>query len=46
MGYDELLDRVNSWHDRANEEKEDYFIKFIFDYLAKAVLRNIISKMG
>lgn len=29
----ELLVRVRSWHNRAIEE-EDYFVKFIFDYLA------------
>lgn len=38
MSYDELLNRVNSWHDRANQEEEDYFVKFIFDYLAFAAL--------
>lgn len=32
MSY-ELLNRVSDWHDRASEEG-DYFVKFIFDYLA------------
>jgi hypothetical protein len=34
----ELLIRVNDWHNRANKEKEDYFVKFIFDYLAFVAL--------
>lgn len=34
----ELLIRVNDWHNRANEEEEDYFVKFIFDYLAFVAL--------
>jgi len=33
----ELLKRVDSWHNRANKE-EDYFVKFIFDYLAFVAL--------
>lgn len=34
----ELLRRVADWHNRANEEKDDYFVKFIFDYLAFVAL--------
>lgn len=33
----ELLTRVNDWHYRAKEE-DDFFVKFIFDYLAFVAL--------
>lgn len=34
-----LLKRVNSWHERAQNE-EDPFVKFIFDYLAFVAIIN------
>ncbi len=52
----ELLRRVGDWHNRARDEKEeDYFVKFIFDYLAFIALichdndnksdRNLIQEL-
>lgn len=28
--------KTKEWHDKATEEKDDYFVKFIFEYLALA----------
>jgi len=37
MSSEKFLERVYGWHERANKE-DDYFVKFIFDYLAFVAL--------